>query len=424
MFFPEKREFFLEGQSIFDFGGASSGGGSAGGTTPLVFFSRRIGLNNGRVIPILGGGRLTGRSGAFTIGAMNVQTDEETLSGSPSTNFSVLRLRRDLLTRSSIGMIYTGRSNATVGTGRSQSVGVDANFNIKDFLTINAYAAKTDTPSLSGDDTSYRVQASLNKDRYGVEVDRLSVGDKFRPDVGFIQRNNFHRTYAQARFSPRPANNTRIRKYYYQAAFDRFTGPDGEVQSSNYNGYFSAEMQNTDRLTAEFNANTEQLIRPFTIFRGVTLPVGQYDFQSGAFTLALGNQRPLAGSIGLEAGTFYNGNKTTLSFSGARAKLTPQLSIEPSVSVNWINLTQGEFRNSVISGRTTYTVTPRMLVSGLVQYGSATRTTSTNVRFRWEYVLGSEMFLVYSDELDASVKGFPDLRNRAIVFKINRMFRF
>ena len=424
LFFPEKREFFLEGQSIFDFGGASSGGAGAGGTTPLLFFSRRIGLNSGRVIPIQGGGRLTGRAGAFTVGAMDVQTDDDALSRSPSTNFSVLRMRRDLLTRSSVGMIYTGRSNATVGTGRSQTFGVDANFNIRNFVTINTYAAKTDTPALRGDDTSYRVQASLNRDRYGLEFDRLAVGDNFNPEAGFVQRDNFRRTQSLARFSPRPKNNTRIRKYYYQTSFDRYVDKQGEIQSRSYNGYFSIELQNTDRITAQYNANAERLVRPFTIFRGVTLPVGRYDFQSANLAVSLGNQRALSGGIGLDVGNFYNRSMTSLTFSGARGRLSPQLSLEPSVSVNWITLTQGEFRNSVLSTRTTYTVTPRMFVSGLVQYASATRTTSTNVRFRWEYVLGSEMFLVYSDELDAAATGFPNLRNRAIVFKINRMFRF
>ena len=424
LFFPEKREFFLEGQSIFDFGGASSGGAGAGGTTPLLFFSRRIGLNSGRVIPIQGGGRLTGRAGAFTVGAMDVQTDDDALSRSPSTNFSVLRMRRDLFTRSSVGLIYTGRSNAAIGTGRSQTYGVDANFNLRNFVTINTYAARTDTPALRGDDTSYRVQASLNRDRYGVEFDRLAVGDNFNPEAGFIQRDDFRRTSVQARFSPRPKNNRVVRKYYYQTSVDRFVDSAGDIQSRNYQGYFSIELQNTDRLTAQVNSNVERLVRPFAIYRGVTIPVGRYEFNSANVSLALGNQRPLSGSVGLDVGTFYNGTRRTLTFTGARGRVTPRLSLEPFVSVNWITLTQGAFRNSVLSSRTTFTVTPRMFVSGLVQYASASRTTSTNVRFRWEYVLGSEMFLVYSDELDAAATGFPNLRNRAIVFKINRMARF
>lgn len=424
LFFPEKREFFLEGMSIFDFGGASSGGASAGGTTPLLFFSRRIGLNQGRIVPIQAGGRLTGRAGAFLVGAINVQTAEDSLTGSPATNFGVVRVRRDILSRSSIGMVYTNRSQVTAGRGNGQTFGVDGSFNIFNFININTYAAKTDTPGLTGDDTSYRVQASLNRDRYGLEFDRLAVGDNFNPESGFIQRDDFRRTSVQTRFSPRPKNNRLIRKYYYQAGLDRFVDRDGEIQSRNYNGYFSIEMQNADRFTAQVNSNAERLVRPFQIFRGVTLPVGRYDFTSANLQLTLGNMHTLSGNIGFETGQFYNGTRNSLTFTAARARFTPRLSVEPIMSVNWVNLMQGSFQNSVVSGRTTYTITPRMLVSGLLQYGSATRTTTTNIRFRWEYILGSEMFLVYSDELDTTVRGFPDLRNRAIVFKINRMARF
>ncbi len=424
LFFPEKREFFLEGQSIFDFGGGAAGGPSAGGITPLLFFSRRIGLDGGRIVPIQAGGRVTGRAGAFQIGAMNVQTGEAPVGAKPSNNFSVLRVRRDIFSRSSVGVIYTGRAKATIGTGASQTFGVDGSFNIKNFLTVNTYAARTDTPTLSGDDTSYRLQASYNQDRYGLEFDRLAVGDNFNPESGFTQRDDFRRTYLFGRFSPRPKRNTRIRKYYYQASLDRYAGRDGRIQTAAYNGYFSVELQNTDRFIVQVNRNAEQLVRPFAIYRGVTVPAGRYDFQSANVSMQLGNQRAFSGTLGFEAGTFYNGTRRSITFTGGRARITPQLSVEPLVSVNWIDLVQGAFRNSAVGNRTTFTVTPRMFVSGLVQYASATRTTSTNVRFRWEYILGSEMFLVYSDELDASVRGFPDLRNRAVVFKINRMLRF
>jgi hypothetical protein len=144
------------------------------------------------------------------------------------------------------------------------------------------------------------MRADGNLDRYGLEFDRLAVGDNFNPEAGFIQRNDFRRTHVSGRFSPRPKNNKRVRKYYYQASMDRFVDRQGEIQSRNYNGYFSVEMQNTDRITAQFNRSTEQLVRPFRIYRGVTLPVGRYDFQTANVTLALGNQRALSGTVGFE----------------------------------------------------------------------------------------------------------------------------
>ena len=102
----------------------------------------------------------------------------------------------------------------------------------------------------------------------------------------------------------------------------------------------------------------------------------------------------------------------------------PQFSVQPSMSVNWITLPQGAFTSKLASTRLTYTVTPRMFVSALMQYNSATESLGTNVRLRWEYRPGSELFLVYTDERDTLTPRFPGLQNRAFVVKFNRLLRF
>ncbi len=119
LFLPEKREFFLEGRGLFDFGrgGASGGGGGSpgggfGGSSdvPYMFYSRRIGLNRGRIVPIDAGGRLTGKVGGCGIGVINIQAGDESVSLSPSTNFTVARIKRDILRRSTIGAMFTNRN--------------------------------------------------------------------------------------------------------------------------------------------------------------------------------------------------------------------------------------------------------------------------------------------------------------------------
>src|SRR5262249_46550564 len=123
LFFPEKRDFFLENQTMFNFGGATSN--STNGDTPVLFYSRRIGLNRGRAIPIRAGGRLTGRMGCYSIGIVNIETGSETVTSSRPTNFSVFRLRRDIWRRSNIGILATNRSISEVGSGQSSMVGLD-----------------------------------------------------------------------------------------------------------------------------------------------------------------------------------------------------------------------------------------------------------------------------------------------------------
>jgi hypothetical protein len=130
--FPEKRDFFLEGRGLFTFASfpgtaTTSGGGSA--DTPQPFYSRRIGLNRGRVTPINVGGRLTGKVGRFGIGAMHIESDDEPVSGTPVTNFTVVRVKRDILPRSSVGALFTNRSQSAIVAGESnQAYGADATF--------------------------------------------------------------------------------------------------------------------------------------------------------------------------------------------------------------------------------------------------------------------------------------------------------
>jgi hypothetical protein len=211
--FPEKREFFLEGRGIFDFGRAPTTSAGGASDVPIVFFSRRIGLEEGLVIPILGGGRLTGKAGKFGIGMLNIQTGHDSRSSAPSTNFTVLRLKRDVLRRSNVGAVFTNRSTAASGVGANQAAGVDAAFSLGQDLYVSGYAARTQTPGKSGRNASYQARLDYAADRYGVQLDHVLVGSNFTPEVGFLRRSDFRRTFPSLRFSPRPKGLKAVRKF-------------------------------------------------------------------------------------------------------------------------------------------------------------------------------------------------------------------
>ena len=192
LFFREKREFFLEGRGIFGFargaGGASPRdsalrppGGTSGRSfrgsrlEPTLFYSRRIGLEDGSVVPIVGGGRITGKAGAFDVGALNMQTAEEEISGAQPTNFTVVRVKRDLLRRSSVGALFTNRSVSLEGDGSSRTFGADATFSFYENVSLVAYIARTQTPGLDAKDMSYQGQFNYAGDRYGFQADHLVV---------------------------------------------------------------------------------------------------------------------------------------------------------------------------------------------------------------------------------------------------------
>jgi hypothetical protein len=434
LFFPEKRDFFLENQGTFSFGGVainSTGGnfgggfiGSGGSDAPIMFYSRRIGLNEGREVPLNVGGRLTGRAGKYSVGLLNIQTGEERQTGARDTNFSVIRLKRDVLRRSSIGVLFTNRTISTVGTGGNQSYGVDGTFAFYENLQINTYWARTETEGLSSDDNnSYRGQLDYSGDRYTVQLERLKIGDNFNPEVGFLRRDDMVRDYARFRFSPRPKNRSAIRKYVYDGAIQYIENVAGRLESRERAAEFALEFQNSDRFTVNYTNSFEFLPAPFPIGGGVILPIGSYTFDTLRIGYNLAQQHLISANLTAEYGTFYNGHKTTISAARGRVPITNQLSVEPTYSLNHVTLEEGEFTAHLAGSRVTYSMTPLMFVSALIQYNSGINAVSTNARFRWEYQPGSELFIVYNEERNTLTRSFSSLNNRAFIVKINRLFR-
>jgi hypothetical protein len=432
LFFPEKRDFFLEGQGTFDFarGGASGGGffipGGGGGNTdtPYLFYSRRIGLTNGREVPIVAGGRLTGKVGPFAVGLMNIQSGEEEVSNTPATNFTVVRVKRDILRRSTVGAMLTNRSASLVAPGRgNQGYGVDGSFAFYQNVSLGAYYARTSTPGLAADDDSYQGRFDYGADRYGARLEYLKVGDNFNPEVGFIRRDNFRRSFASARFSPRPRASRLVRKYTNEASLEYVENGAGFLESRQQTARFGIEFNNSDRFNVEANRNFDFLIVPFTVVRGATIPVGGYGYDDASLSYAFGAQRRLSGTVTLSAGEYYNGDIQTVSYSGGRVSVSERLSLEPSFSVSRLDLPTGEVTTTVVRTRTDYGFSPRMFASGLVQYNSTDRIFSSNLRFRWEYRPGSELFVVWTDERDTRPNSIG-LRNRAFVVKATRLLRF
>jgi hypothetical protein len=430
LFFPEKREFFLENQGTFAFGGVAVGSlnSGGGGEAPILFYSRRIGLNANRQIPLEVGGRVTGRVGRYTVGVLNIQADEESQSATPATNFTVVRLKRDLLGRSSVGLMMTNRSVSAAGGAPNRAYGLDGTFNFFQNLQINTYWARTEddgpvAPTRERDQASYRAQLDYQGDRYTVQLERLGVGDAFNPELGFVRRRDIVRDYAQFRFSPRPRERSAIRKYIYQGAIEYFANGAGQMESRERDAEFALEFQNADRLSARYTNTFEYFAEPSRI-GPVLLPVGGYRFDTLRLQYNMGQQRTLSANFSAEFGTFYNGRKTTLNAQRGRINVTNQLSVEPVYSINRVTLVQGAFTQHLAGSRITFTTTPLMFASALVQYNSASNSVSTNARFRWEYQPGSELFIVYNEERNTLVRSFPGLSNRAFIIKINRLFRF
>ena len=437
LFFAEKRDFFLEGRGIFSFGGVRNnrrtnlgpGGASMGANPnptdmPNLFFSRRIGLHDGHKVPIRAGARVTGKAGPYSIGLLDIQTGEDQRVGAPATNFGVVRIKRDVLRRSAIGALVTQRSVAASGVGSNQLYGVDGVFSFYQNLNINTYLAKTSTTGVSGRDLSYRAQLDYAADRYGLQLEHMLMDDNFMPEVGFVRRRAFRRNSAYVRFSPRPRVIPAVRKFIWDATYDYVTSPGGRLESRNAEVALRGDMQNTDNFAFEFASNHEALSAPFAIAPDVTIPVGSYSFSEARVGYYFGPQRAFASTIvKLTRGSFYNGDRTELTVFKSRVALSPRLGVEPGLTINWVDLPYGQFTTSLASARVTLALTPRMVVGALTQYVSTTHGVGTNVRFRWEYTPGSDLFVVFNDNRDSLSPGFPALQSRSLVVKVTRLFR-
>ncbi len=421
LFFPEKREFFLENRRTFEFGAAASGG-----DTPVLFYSRRIGLQGSREVPIEAGGRMTGRIGGFDLGLLHIRTGEEAVSGVRPTGFSVVRLKRDVLRQSSVGVLVTGRSVALDGTGANTAFGADGAFSFfENRLSIDTYWASSRSGRPAGDESSYRAYLDYNGDRYGATLEQLVVGDDFNPEVGFVRRDDMRKSAGRLRFSPRLPSVEAIRKLSWSGSVDYFENLAGRPETRETDAEFGIEFENGDRFRFIYTRIFEYLPEPFPIARGVVLPVGGYDFGAVRARFTFGQQRPVSGSALVEHGTFYSGTNTGLTVTQGRLAFTLQFAVEPSYSVNRVELREGAFTTHLAGSRVVYTVTPRMFASALLQYDSASNTAAANVRLRWEYQPGSELFVVYNEQRDTALRRrFPELENRALIVKINRLFRF
>ena len=423
--FPEKREFFLEGRGIYEFAPSSFTSRSSSRNVPTMFFSRRIGLESGALVPIVAGGRLTGKLGSFDVGALGIQTGKEEAIGARATTFAVLRLRRDIFQRSGVGVLFTGRSASTVTDGSSQTFGVDANFSLFQDVYLTGYYARTRAPDLSDDAQSYLGRFNFSGDLWGAALEYLRVGEDFNPEVGFVRRRGFFETIGSARFSPRPESIESIRRLSFETSLAYLELlREGLLGNREGQARFGIEFETSDVFDLTYTDTYEFLEKDFSINPDVTIPPGRYTFRDIGVGFRLGLHRRYSGNLTLRRGSFYNGNKTTVGLTNGRLNVSKQLSLEPSLSFNWVDLPEGSFRADLAVARINYAFNPRMFLGGLAQYNSGNDSFSMNLRLRWEYQPGSELFIVYTEARDTDVLDrFSALENRGLTIKLNYLFR-
>jgi hypothetical protein len=413
LFFPEKRPFFLENAGTF-----------SAGTPQAVelFFTRRIGIDTlGNPVPIIGGGRLTGRVGSLTAGALQIFTDR---AGNvhPATSYTVARVTREVSTRSRVGILAVQRMAVHDGHDRNRTYGVDGRVGIGDKWTLDWWGAKTETPALTGDDAGYSVRGNYQTLAWNNTVRFMQVGEAFSPEVGFLNRAGGFRYYELGfmRIVLKP-EWAWLKQWNPHASYRAYYGLDDYYQSGQIHvDLTEIEFANGGRFGPEFNVYHEGLQEPFLIARDVTLPAGSYNYSSLGLDFATNPSSPFSLSLRGDVGGLYNGRRNggTMTLTARRgASFTSSLLFD----YHDVHLDQGDFVRSLMGVRVGYYFTPRIFALSLVQYSNQARTWTANARFGWLNTAGTGLFVVFNDGREAdSFFRWVRPQARSLVIKYTR----
>ena len=387
LFFPEKREFFLERAGLFQFG-------SPGETE--IFFSRRIGLDGG----ILGGGRLTGQTGPFSIGALALRTRDpngaEGVAGGAWN--SVVRLQANLNPRTTAGIIGTSLDAAGGRRDRSNRV-VGADFVTRFWSSseVRVWGARmwdSGAPHAAGDSSAGLVELTLENDLYGLNLGRTRVGKDFDPALGFVRRPDLDQTGIWAGVKPRFEASRWARGAEVWAGGNRITGTDGALQSREAIVDASFTFESGESVEFEFEDLFERLYGPARI-NARTLRPGDYGFRRLEFGVRTNDSRVLSASSEVELGGFWGGERTQVE-AGVSVKTGPHLTVGADVDWNRISLPvrNGDFTTTLASVDVQGAVSRKLFAGALVQWDSVSRELQANVRVDWIHTPGSDLFVV------------------------------
>ena len=413
LFFPEKRQFFLENPASFQIGLSAV---EAERRDLIPFFSRRIGLSaSGLPIPVIGGLRLTGRPAGYGIGLLTMQTDED--EGQPGANYTVARLRRDVTNTAAVGAFYLGRE-ATGSPSFNRVAGVDLRLVPTPALEIEAFAMHSATAGAPSDwagRTSFRLDTNAHRARMGL----VHIGNAFRHDIGFVPRRGIATLFGGYERVLRPANTrAAIREHTLGVELDT-TGDDHYQQVLTRVGSLTYGLQFRDgaQMNARVNSTYERLDAPFTVGPGLSIEAGEYAFENVAIDYRSDQSATLSGNVGLETGEYWSGNRHAVT-GGVRFRLNEHVAASANMTRNLIDLPQGSFTADLARFRLDWSFTPRMFLNAFVQYNGESDSWLSNIRFNLIHRPLSDIYVVWNETR------LPGDTRRALMLKYTHLIAF
>ena len=406
LFFPEQRPFFLEGASIFDVGIPRP---SFRRPPPvLLFYSRQIGLAEGRAIPILGGGKMTGKIGPYGIGILNVFTnkfeDEETdapeadMFSEPRTNYSVIRVNRDILAGSTVGGIFVNKQDADA---YNRTAGLDFSYRPTREINVDGLWSRTFEADVSGNSNAFFIGGDWRTNLFRLDASYTDIGEDFNPGVGFVQRTeerpDIRRFRGGGSYTPWPGVFG-IREIQIGPEIDIVLSHENELETQEITFDTQFEFETGDDIGFEVKNTTEHLDVGFDL-QGEEIPAGDYNFTSFQFSTRTSSARMIGARMQVEFGEFYSGTRRGFSIN-ATARPNAKLSIEPFIEFNRITLPDEEFDANAFGGRVSYSFSTTLFTKLFTQWSTDRDVLSANFLLNYIYRPGSDLYIVFDQNYD------------------------
>jgi hypothetical protein len=406
----EKRPFFLENAGQFSVGAA--------GEVDL-FFTRRIGIGpQGQVVPIIGGGRLSGKINDTNIGMLNMTTrgiDAENIDGN---NFSVARVNHQIGQRSSIGGIFVNRQNTSLNSDFNRTFAVDGKYGIGKKATISGYAARTNTPGETRDENAFKVLGTYEWNGLRSTLGYSQLGEGFNPEAGFLFRSAYRKPEASVFKQVRMNGRWGFLEFRPHATYRSFW---------NFSGFQETSYLHVDNhwvwvsgleIHTGVNFTTEGVVTPFTISKkkDVQVPAGTYNHREAQLVLITNPSKPFYANVRSILGGSFGGDRY-LHSGTVGMRVGKKFNSEFTLQMNDVRLPDGNFVQEILAARVAYSFKPRINLQSFVQYNSEQDLWSFNIRFNILEQANTGLFLVYND-----VYTLGEVRNRSFTIKYTHVF--
>lgn len=408
LFFPEKRAFFLENAGQFSVGSP--------GEIDL-FFSRRIGIGtNGDLIPIIGGGRLSGKIGSTNVGLLSMFTDA--VDAITKNNFSVARVNHNFKnTRSSLGGIFVNREGLDnfKKNDFNRVYAADGKWGIGNKAEVSGFVSKSKTPSISKNDHAFKIETKYDWNGLKGAVGYTEVGENFNPEVGFLKRSAFRKPNAFIFKTHRLKNWGKMMEIRPHASYRSFWTFNNDLITSYVHIDNHWVYKSGFEIHTGINFTSENVFKPF-LLTGVEVPVGRYNHEELQFVLQTNPNKALYFKNVSYIGGYFGGKRydfrNTLNW-----RLGDKFSSSFAFRYLHLNLQNGKADATTTSARLSYSFTPRLFLQSLLQHNNVSNIASANIRLGWLQNANTGLFVVLNLAKDDDL-----LNNQIITVKYTHQF--